>query len=234
MSFNVLIIDDDVSFKKILEVRLRSFIPGMVVQSFGRLSDARNFLSHTDISSYQLVVLDQHLPDGRGLELLHEGWFRGLSVLAVSSDDAPEIPGATVQAGAAYFLNKVHISQPLFKPLVQGIIDRNNLQQELNRAKIDKAVIDSVKTLVATLRHEINNPLGAVLGAAYLLNNDSTATEDQKEAARLVESSGKRIKHVLDELCQAVALDSVKKANHQVYHIPGDEPWETSEPEEGD
>ena len=95
-----------------------------------------------------------------------------------------------------------------------------------NLIKNNTIVLDTVKTLVGTLRHEINNPLGAVLGAAYLLRHSENATQDQKEAADLVESSGKRIKYVLDQLCKAIAVDAVNKANHKVFHIPGDEPWE--------
>jgi len=226
MNFEVLIIDDDESFRHLLQLRIKSFIPNLGVTVFDRLDQARKFLEANKSKSFDLVILDQHLPDGKGIELLTEGWFQELAVLSVSSDDAPEIPGASLQAGAAYFLNKKDISEALFKPLVQGIIDRNKLQHKLDQSKVDAAVIKSVKTLLDTLRHEINNPLGAVLGAAYLLRNNDAASEDQKQAAELVELSGHRIKHVLDELCQTVKLKSVTKANHEVFQIPGDEPWE--------
>lgn len=226
--FQVLIIDDDASFRKILERRLRSFIQEMTVTSFDNLTAAREFLSSQKEMAFDLVILDEHLPDGRGVELLDEGRFESLAVLAVSSDDAPEIPGRSLKAGAAYFLNKMHVSEPLFKPLVQGIIDRNKLQQQLNQHKIDRAIMDTVKTLLGTLRHEIYNPLGAVLGAAYILRTSPHASAEQKEAADLVDSSGKRIKHVLDELSKAVSLEPVTKANQKVFHIPGDKPWESS------
>lgn len=229
MPFQVLIIDDDRSFKKLLELRLRSFMEDMQITNFDNLTDARKFLEKNRASEFDLVILDEHLPDGRGVELLQEGWFENIAVLSVSSDESPEIPGKTLRAGATYFLNKVHVSQPLFRPLVEGVVDRNKLQQEFNKIKVDTAIIDTVKTLVATLRHEINNPLGAVLGAAYLLRNNEKATPEQREAAELVESSGKRIKHVLEQLCQAVAIEPVTKANQKVFHIPGDKPWESKE-----
>lgn len=225
MAFQILMIDDDEAFKKILERRLRSFIPDMEVRSFGNLTTARAYLGSESELPFDLVVLDEHLPDGRGVELLMEGWFESLAVLAVSSDDAPEIPRGALQAGAAYFLNKTAVSEPLFKPLVQGILDRNKLQRQLNQTKIDRAVMDTVKTLLGTLRHEINNPLGAVLGAAYLLRTSAHATPEQKEAAELVDSSGKRIKHVLEELSKAVSLERVTKANQEVFQVPGDKPW---------
>ena len=227
MPTNVLFIDDDASFKRLLELRLKSFMPDMVVTNFDNLTAVRKFLSQDNRPLFDLVVLDEHLPDGRGVELMQEGWFADLAVLSVSSDDAPEIPGASVSAGAKFFLNKSRISEPLFKPLVQGIIDRNKLQRELDQTKLDSAVIDTVKTLVGTLRHEINNPLGAVLGAAYILQRANASHPEQVEAATLIESSGQRIKHVLDELCKAIELEPIQKAHQKVFHIPGDAPWES-------
>ena len=222
----ILIVDDDSSFKKILQMRLKSFMPQMQVTALSSLAEARTHLGEQSAQSYDLVILDEHLPDGRGVELLQENWFVDMAVLSVSSDNAPEIPGATLSAGATFFLSKVSISEPLFRPLVLGIIDRNKLQRELSRVKINQAVMDTIKTLVSTLRHEINNPLGAVLGAAYLMRVQNSATAEQQQAAELVESSGKRIKHVLDQLCEAVAVEPVTKGRHKVFHIPGDKPWE--------
>ncbi len=221
----VLIIDDDAGFRRILELRVKSILGSIQLTTFDTIASARATLQREPRPRFDLVLLDQHLPDGRGLELLQAGIFEGMAVLAMSSDDAPEIPGATVQAGATFFLNKLHVSEPLFKPLVLGIIERNRLGAELAKVRLDAARLDTVKTLVGTLRHEINNPLGAVLGAAYLLRNDAQASTDQKEAAALVESSGKRIKHVLEELCRAVSLDTVNKGSQRVFHIPGDAPW---------
>jgi nitrogen-specific signal transduction histidine kinase len=99
------------------------------------------------------------------------------------------------------------------------------MSRELARVHTNTTIVETVRTLAGTLRHEINNPLGAVLGAAYLLRNASSATAEQREAAQLVEESGKRIKHVLDQLCDSIALESITKANTKVFHIPGDKPW---------
>lgn len=226
MSSKILIVDDDPAFRKILQLRLKSFLGECDIQICDCLTAARNFLNTHSIDDFDLIVLDQHLPDGTGTELLNEGIFQGMGVLSVSSDEAPEIPGASLEAGASFFMSKKDISDALFQPLVRGIISRNKLQKELNTARLDATVVDTIKTLVGTLKHEINNPLGAVLGAAYLIRNQDNASPEQIEAAELVESSGQRIKHVLDQLANAIDLELVNKANHRVFHIPGDEPWE--------
>ncbi len=226
MGSKVLIIDDDSDFKRILAIRLKAFLPDLELTDFGDITSARDFITNNQDLFFDLVILDEHLPDGRGTEFLAEGYFENLAVLMLSSDTDPQIPGTSIQAGAKYFLNKVHVREPLFKPLVLGIIDRNKIQHQLEQSKANAIRLDTVKTLVSTLRHEINNPLGAVLGAAYLLRTAPDINSSLIEAAELVESSGKRIKHVLDELCEAMEIEPTTKAKQRVFNIPGDKKWE--------
>ncbi|MCB0330679.1 MAG: response regulator [Bdellovibrionales bacterium] len=230
MQTKIVIVDDDEAFRKLLKIRLQSILGSPPeFTEYACLNDARAARGELLRCPPDLVMLDQHLPDGKGIELLEEGLFENLLVLAVSSDPSPEMPGRTVSAGAAYFLGKDHVRSPLFQHLVLGVIERNKIQQELVKSEVDRKVMGVIRTHIGTLRHEINNPLGAVIGAAYLLRNAESATEDQVQAAELVEKSGKRIKHVLDQIClaleQNVPLEEVTKANQTVYHIPGDEPW---------
>ncbi len=230
MTSRIVIVDDDDAFRHLLKVRLRSFVGDPDIIEFPTLTAAREGFSELEDSQFDLIILDQHLPDGMGVELLEEGLFLNQVVLAVSSDESPEMPGKTVSAGAAYFLPKDQVRSPLFQPLVRGVIDRNILQRKLLRNEVDTRVLELVKAHIGTLRHEVNNPLGAVLGAAYLLRNSQEASPDQVQAAELVEKSGQRIKHVLDQICDALEkeskLEEVVKANQRVFHIPGDKPWE--------
>lgn len=227
---SVLIIDDDTSFIKLLQVRIKNFLGEVDFKTFNNLSSARTALA-SSTEQFDLVVLDQHLPDGRGVELLDQGYFSNLAVLAVSSDADPKIPGASVKAGATYFLSKTQITEPLFESLILGIMDRNRIQRQLDSQRQNEMIIATTRKLVATLRHEINNPLGAVLGAAYIVQSSATTGSDTAQAASIVEASGKRIKHVLDQLCDAVALETVTKAHEEVFHIPGDKPWDAGNKE---
>jgi signal transduction histidine kinase len=203
--------------------------PEAIFSTCGTLTEARSILVKNAPNFFHLVVCDEHLPDGRGSQFISEGLLGSAAVLSVSSDEAPELPGSVFQAGARFFLRKQDITDRLFTPLVLAMVSRSQIEAELAQAHLDKNILQSVKTLVATLRHEINNPLGAVLGAAYLLKAGGEKVDaNQQEAAELIETSGRRIKHVLDELCSAIALESVTKADQKVYHIPGDKPWDDS------
>lgn len=228
MADTILLIDDSADYRRILTMRLKSFLPSATIQIAETVQAALEILRSENGTAFDLVVLDHHLPDGTGLTLLTEPALQNQAILAVSSDDDPQIPGESMRAGATYFLSKSRISEPLFKSIVLGIIDRNKSVRELAELKRKETVMETVKTLIGTLRHEINNPLGAVLGATYILKSAQGNSPDVAEAVRLVEESGKRIKHVLDEISKAVSLDEVMKAKHKVFQIPGDTPWEDS------
>ena len=222
----ILIVEDDLQFKKLLEIRLKSFITNLVIEHRTSIQGATTYLQEHANENIDLVILDQHLPDGKGLDLLTNGSLEGRSVLSMSSDDNPEIPGANLREGAAFFLSKTQISQPLVKPLIYAIIERGRFAKTINDMKVQLAVTQTVNTLVDTLRHEINNPLGAVLGGAFLLKNIAHATPQHQEAAELIEQSGKRIKHVLEQIIEAANSKPIEKATTKVFHIPGDAEWE--------
>ncbi len=227
MSLTALLVEDEASYKKIIEIRLKNWDSALVITHAKTITEARAVLDKV-AAPFSLVILDQNLPDGYGWTLLDHPKLAGSAVLAISSDDSADLPAQTVRAGADHFLGKKQISEPLFIPLIQALIQRKGLEEELLQAKITASRMDTVKTLLATLRHEINNPLGAVLGGAYLIRSKGELESGQSDAVRLIEESSRRIKHVLDQLCETADLQAVTKAQEQVFQIPGDKPWEGS------
>ena len=227
MGLRVLIVEDDQSFRKVLEIRLRSWRRDLVFTFAPSIADARKALADA-ADKFGLVLLDHHLPDGKGLELTSDPRLAEATVLAVSSDDAPDLPGSTVKAGAQHFLYKRQVTEPLFIPLLEALLERKRLEQEALAARLRESQLETIRTLLATLRHEINNPLGAVLGGAYILRAAGELGEEQAQALRLIEASGNRIKHVLTQLCDAAELETVRKAREQMFQVPGDKPWENN------
>jgi len=175
---------------------------------------------------FPLVILDQNLPDGMGRELLTHKSLEYSSILAVSSDDAPDLPGQAVRAGVHHFLSKRQVSEPLFIPLIEALLERGRLEKALLQQRLADSRIKTIQTLLSTLRHEINNPLGAVLGGAYLMRTSGRLGEEQEKALKIIEASSNRIKHVLKQLFAAVELEEITKAKEQVFQVPGDPKWE--------
>ena len=225
-SLKILIVDDDKSFRKLVELKLKSWNSSAVFEIAGTLREASDLLNRED-SSFALIVLDQHLPDGLGPSLLSHPKTKTSAILATSSDRSPELMGNAVKAGAGHFLDKTQIKEALFLPLVEALLESKRLETELLDSKLKESRLQTVKTLISTLRHEINNPLGGVMGATYLLKIESSLLSvDQLQALKLIESSGQRIKHVLDQLCQAAEIEEVKKGQENLFQVPGDKKWE--------
>ena len=218
----VLIVDDDESFRRLVQIRLQDWRPEIFITTAGTLAEASSKL---DSSNFGLVILDQHLPDGMSSDFSHPG-LASATVLAVSSDEAPDIPAKAVKSGAQHFLGKRQISDALLIPLIEAMLERKELEKQVIAAKIQESKMDSIQRLLTTLKHEINNPLGAVLGGTYLVKSSGTLDEEQKKALDLIDESGKRIKHVLSQLCDAADLEAVDKASEEVFQIPGDKRWD--------
>lgn len=224
MPLRVLIVEDDKSFRRLVEIRLHGWRKDLEISVAEHLKQAEKILGQEG-PPFALVILDQHLPDGLGSSLFEHPGLRQAAVLAVSADKAPDLPGQAVRAGAQHFLGKQQITEPLFIPLIEALLERKQLEAKLLENERRKSKMETIKTLLATLQHEINNPLGAVFGAAYILRTGSELDPEQAQALRLIEESGKRIKHVLTQLCETAELEEVAKAAEQLYHIPGDPSW---------
>ncbi len=226
MPFEIFILEDDDDFFHILSVRLKAWRPELNITRARTIAEGERILEGMT-KSLLLAIVDQHLPDGRGTALLNHNKLQNCAVLAVSADTLPELPGDTLRAGAQHFLGKRQVTEPLFQPLLEALIDRKKLEMDLDQARVSEARLDAIKVLLSTLRHEMNNPLGAVLGGIFLLRTVGTLDKKQKEAIELIEGSSNRMKNVIEKLCETAELEEVTKANEKVFHVPGDKPWES-------
>lgn len=227
MPIKTLIVEDDQSFLKLLQLRLKNWQQDIDITCADSLCEARAVLNKAE-QPFHLIILDQHLPDGDSASLFEfeHPALQNAAVLAVSNDLSPTLPGQALRAGAQHFLGKLQIREPLFIPLVEALIDRKKIEKELFEARLKQSRLETIKRLLATLRHEINNPLGAVIGGAYLMRSTGQLGSEQTEALRLIESSANRINHVLRELCETAELEEVVKGEEPVYQVPGDKAWQ--------
>jgi CheY-like chemotaxis protein len=214
-----LIIDDDRNFRKILSIRLRSAYKNCTIHEAEDLQTAHTLLK--DSAKYDLILLDQHLPDGTGSEFLQTPSPADIPVLSMSSDDAPEIPATTLIRGARFFLPKKNVSDSFFLPLLDSLIQRAKIEKKIQESERSAHILESVKTLLRTLQHEINNPLGALLGAIYVLRSDTALNKDGLDALKIIDNSTMRIKKVLDALSETAELEVVNKATEALFSNTG-------------
>ena len=222
---NILILEDDSAFAGLLKLRLRDWKSEAVITVAATISAAKKLLENQPQDFFQLVLLDQHLPDGMGPELLSHPNLQYVPVLALSAEDQPELPVAAISAGAHHFLSKRELSSSLFPKLLDAVMAKSALERSLLKTRLEKEKLATVRRLVETLQHEVNNPLGAVIGASYLVKSSKNLSQDQQQAVALIEKSSTRIKQVMTALADAVTLEEVEKGGEKVFQVPGDPEW---------
>src|SRR6185436_1322928 len=113
----VLVMDDDPSIRRALDRLLRS--AGLSVEAFA--SAAELFARESPVRP-MCLVLDIHLPDMNGLDVLRRviAADPGLPVLIITGELDPDLRKQALQAGAAAFL---------IKP-----VDEDQLLKEIHRA----------------------------------------------------------------------------------------------------
>ena len=78
--------------------------------------------------------------------------------------------------------------------------DTNELAR-LNALVTDyETKLTEAASLVARVRHEINNPLAALLGQAQLLLREQDLSERARKRASTIETQAKRIEEIVGEL----------------------------------
>ncbi|MDR2337380.1 MAG: hypothetical protein LBE20_01875 [Deltaproteobacteria bacterium] len=222
---HIFILEDDQSFLRLLQLRLKSWNNNLFFHVAETIAAATNFLE-TTTEFINIAILDHFLPDGTGEQLFNHPKFEYSAKIAMSSDDSPLIPSKSVRAGAMHFVHKRQISEPLFIPLIFALLERKEFENKLLATKLEESKLEVIKTLIATLEHEINNPLGAVFGGIFLLKSSLELSKEQKESLKVVEESGKRIKTVLKELKSMTEIQQVTKGNVATFHLPNDKDWE--------
>jgi FixJ family two-component response regulator len=111
---NVLVVDDDQAVLGALQKLL--WLHGYEPILF---SSARDFKNHSDFDGAVCAVLDIHLNDGSGIELLSDLRAAGrcLPVVCMTGSDNPAARKAALNLGCIAFLMKPFAAQDLIEPL---------------------------------------------------------------------------------------------------------------------
>ena len=90
---------------------------------------------------------------------------------------------------------------------VTNLMTQSNMAPERDEVAHLRALVSDYETkladaatLVARVRHEINNPLAALLGQAQLLLREPDLSEKATRRANTIETQAKRIEEIVAEL----------------------------------
>lgn len=90
---------------------------------------------------------------------------------------------------------------------VHDITERKRLQREL----LQSAKLAALGTMISGTAHELNNPLAAITGYAYLLADDGSLPDAIREDIRAIHSQAERCSRIVDNLLRFARRDPGEK-----------------------
>lgn len=189
-----LVIDDDPSIVRFVEIYLAA--QGVRVQSALRGGDGVEMAAGL---RPDVVVLDQGLPDLEASEVLRrlraDPRTRGIPVLlmVLGADEGPAVkrPGDDADD---YITKPFDIRE--LKARLLALVARRREQAEATEAE----KLRTVREVVASVSHELNNPLAAVLMAAEALALRHPGVKDVQDKSRVIQENALRIRDILKRL----------------------------------
>lgn len=226
----ILLVEDDALQAAVVTDLLA--LHGYAVSTKRTLTEAREVVRDTPPD---LLLLDRILPDGDGAALCrelkaHEA-TRGLQIILLTARDRVEDRVEGLLGGADDYIPKPFHPEELLAR-VHGCLRTLGLQRELKHkaeelAQKNQELVETQARLIRaerlaaigeiglTIRHEINNPLGTVLGHAELLlaQAEALAPEVRQKLAAINRAS-LRIRDVVKRL-------EVIRDDRTVEYLPG-------------
>lgn len=177
----ILIIDDEKN--QILTIRKFLEKIGHEVLTVNTSEENLNILEVLKDNPVKLVLLDYHMPGKDGETILKEirTYYSAiqLPVLMLTSETQTKFTVSCFKNGANDFLNK-----PIEFEVAKARIETQLKMIELEENLIKSEQLETVKALVVTYGHEINNPLTIAMLALSKKDDKLTAKdfEDTREA----------------------------------------------------
>lgn len=154
---DVLLLEDDPVLRRRLAAHLRGL--GAEVTEAGRLDEARRLL---DTLRFEYALIDLHLPDGEGLELLRAGAFsENTAVVVMTAFGGIKHAVEAMRLGAADYLAKPFEFEQVPLAFLRGKRHRLSARREEHRERAGADASFFFGTTLAPLRARLESVLAA-------------------------------------------------------------------------
>ncbi len=207
---NILLVDDQKFFLTLYQGLLKEANPSY---NFICAETGREAVSKFN-NEVNLVILDYLLPDIDGIQVLLDILAKDpyMPIIMVTGVGSESIATAALKNGAYDYVVKTDEYIKTLPFVVEQGIERKRLIEETRRFEIQRMEVERLAVLketVATLSHEINNPLTSILMTAHLIKDKCCKDEYMMQKLAMLIENAKRIEEKVAKLSNAVSV--VKK-----------------------
>jgi signal transduction histidine kinase len=202
-TFTVLLIEDNAGDARLMREMLRD-APGahFRLECVERLSTGLERIARGDVD---VVVLDLSLPDSRGLDSFVQvhGHAPGVPVVVLTGLQDEELGNRAVQSGAQDYLIKGQVDSYLLGRALRYAIERGRIEEELRQRVNQLAEMDRRKDeFLATLAHELRNPLAPIRNSLHLLRMSGASSPAAAPIHDLMERQVSHMVRLVDDLME--------------------------------
>jgi FixJ family two-component response regulator len=184
-SIQVLLVDDDVTFSKLVQVILKRFQERTFVVIWkdsveGALAEI------TQNQEIDVIIMDYHFPTSSGLEfcLQLDQMGRSIPIIFLTGFRDFKLAVEAMKLGVEDFLLKDDLKDAHLSRTILSILDRVRLRKHKQAVEKRLAMAESraqaIRELVVTVCHEFNNPLAVVKISFDLLQRQTLETVQPK------------------------------------------------------
>ena len=144
-----------------------------------------------DVSLYDVSIMDYNLPDMTGLDILRQLHDREHGpIIMLTGEEILEIAVQSLKEGADEFIVKSIDIYQLLPHIIERTVEnynwRKNMEAMENREREKKVQIETLKRIMRTLAHHLNNGVMPIIFSAELCQRSDYNLEKVK---KLVETS---------------------------------------------
>lgn len=211
---NILIIEDDPDFAFFEDDILNEQLDCEIT-----IATSRTTLQKTAVLNADIVLLDFNLPDAAGSEVLADiRQWSDVPVIMVTGNEQLQTAVETLKGGAVDFINKSPENMEQLPQLVLNVVSKyreNRLQakQKTDR-ETSEAKVETLRQVLTTLAHYINNSTTTVYGYAQLCEHDLGNTRRCRKLVEVSIKETQKISFVLQELEEFVNTTEIKTTNY--------------------
>ena len=179
------------------------------------VASLREAVDQIQRTSFDVIMLDLSLPDGRGKDTLRRAqeMFVGFPVIILSGTDDLALAKTSVHEGVQDYLVKGYINETLLARSINYAIERNKLMNE--KAAVERNLVERnhyleianrrLEQFAYTVSHNLRAPLARILGLSQVIRYEPLNGEGNRLVS-LIEQSAHGLDRSIRDLMELLVI----------------------------